>query len=67
MRYIIKEKSQSGHCCFEFSVVDTFNPVIIHKKQYIGSDGNPEFELVCECFFEEDATLICDALNKAAL
>ena len=67
MRYIVKPYSQSGHCCFEYTVVDTTLPVIFHGEQYIGRDGNPQFEPICECFDEQDAKLICDALNKAAL
>lgn len=45
-RYVVKEGSESLHCCFEATVMDTTN------------DGP-----VCECLEEEDAKLICDALN----
>ena len=67
MRYAIREGSQSCHCCFEYTVVDTNKPLILGDEQYIGEDGHPEFESVCEYFDEQDAKLICDALNKAAL
>lgn len=48
MHYIVIEGSKSGHCCFDFTVVDTT------KKN----------ESVCECFDREDAELIAEALNK---
>lgn len=48
-RYAVLTESATGHCCFEASVVDTER------------DGLP----VAECFDEEDAQLVCDALNRA--
>lgn len=50
-RYEVKEGSESAHCCFEASVIDT------SKKKL--TDGY----IVCECFSPEDAERICDALN----
>lgn len=47
MRYIVIEGSKSGHCCFNFTVVDTTR----------------DDESVCECFDREDAELIVKALN----
>lgn len=47
MRYRVIEGSQSSHCCFEWTVIDT----------YVG------FEAVCECFDEADAKMIAEALN----
>lgn len=58
MRYAIVEDSQSGHCCFGYTVVDTAKPFLIHGEHYKG-----RFIAVCECFDEQDAKLICDALN----
>jgi len=53
-RYKVVEGSESGHCCFEATVVDTQTP-------------NPMFynELVCECFDMERAQKIADTLNAA--
>ena len=51
MRYRIDEGSNSGHCCFEFTIVDTSNR----------EDGNDCS--VCECFERSDAELIVNALN----
>ena len=52
-RYKGVEGSQTAHCCFEFTVVDTRKP-----KQY-----NEDFEEVCETFERDDADLIASALN----
>lgn len=46
-RYKISEKSDSGHCCFEATVIDTENPI----------------KSICECFSIEAAKTICNALN----
>lgn len=59
MRYKVIPESQSWHCCFEYTVVDTTKPVMLGGEQY-----KDEFEAVCECFEESDAELICAALNK---
>lgn len=56
MRYKIVPGSQSAHCCFQFTVVDTMRPVPYHSAGL--------FEPVCECFDEADANLVCDALNR---
>lgn len=58
VRYKVVEGSQSCHCCFDYTVVDTHNPVMIGGRQY-----RDQFEQVCECFYEVDANMICDALN----
>ena len=49
-RYCVEEGSNSGHCCFTHTVVDSEN------------DG----ESLCECFEEADAVKIADALNRAS-
>jgi len=55
-RYKVVEGSESAHCCFEATVVDTQTP-------------NPSFrnepDWVCECFDMEIAQKIADALNAA--
>jgi hypothetical protein len=58
-RYKVVEDSQSGHCCFDYTVVDTTRPEMIGGEQY-----KDHFEAVCECFDREDADLICSALNR---
>lgn len=65
MRYQIFNGSRSAHCCFEATVVDIAQPVIIAGQHYKGLDGQLHYETVCECFSLEDAQLICDALNAA--
>lgn len=58
MRYAIVDGSQSVHCCFDYTVVDTTKPCIVGGEHYKG-----RFESICECFDEEQAQLVCDALN----
>lgn len=60
-RYKVIDDSQSGHCCFECTVVDTAQPYMIHGKHY-----NDQYESVCETFDRADADLICAALNARA-
>ena len=55
MRYVVIEKSQSSHCCFEATVVDTHKPSPYNEGQ---------FEQVCECFDIEDAERVAEALNR---
>lgn len=62
-RYKIVSGSQSAHCCFGFTVVDTHQRVIIGGKPWSTSSGEPEYEPMCECFDDEAAELICKALN----
>lgn len=59
MRFKVVNRSQSCHCCFEYTVVDTSKPYMIGDEQYEG-----QFEEVCECFEAFEANMICDALNK---
>lgn len=59
MRYKVIDDSQSGHCCFSATVVDTTR---IWRRD---DDGMPTFASVCESFDYEDAVQIADALNKA--
>lgn len=60
-RYKLVKGSQSAHCCFDFTVVDTTRPVMIHGEHYDG-----QFEPLCECFEKEDAERIVAALNAVS-
>jgi len=54
-RYVIIEESFSGHCCFEYSVIDTS----------IRKDADPyRKRCICETFHKENAEIVCEALNK---
>jgi hypothetical protein len=64
-RYQVVDGSQSAHCCFEATVVDTTKPVIIAGKQWTRGDGEPQWEAVCECFYREDADRIAAAMNAS--
>lgn len=55
-RYKVIKGSQSAHCCFEWTVVDT-----TRKAMYTASG----FEAVCECFDEIDADKIVGSLNSS--
>lgn len=54
-RYQVVDGSQSAHCCFRATVVDTTRPYTF--------GGSQLFEPICECFEDEDAEQICAALN----
>lgn len=45
-KYIMIKNSRTGHCCFNFTIVDS------------KTDST-----LCECFEEEDAKIILNALN----
>ena len=53
-RYQVVKGSESGHCCFEATVIDT------EKKNVY---GDPDW--VCECFEPSRAHAITDAMNTA--
>lgn len=55
-RYVVVGGSESGHCCFGATVVDTQAP---HPT----SAGDPDW--VCECHDIETAQKIADALNAS--
>lgn len=57
-RYTVVEGSQSAHCCFAFTVVDTTKPVMVNGAQYKG-----QFEALCECWERSEADQIARALN----
>jgi hypothetical protein len=54
-RYKIVQGSQSAHCCFGYTIVDTTTVLTGYKDDY---------EEICECFELQQAELICDALNS---
>lgn len=54
MRYQVVDGSESGHCCFEATVVDVQRPNPAHPNF---------FYQMCECFDINDAKLIAEALN----
>jgi hypothetical protein len=57
-RYAVIKKSVSNNCCFEATVVDTCS------ASYTGIDSEPIYHFgICECFSEETANEICDAMN----
>ena len=55
-RYKAVEGSESAHCCFGATVVDTQTP----HPTFAG-----DHDWVCECFDMESAQKIADALNAA--
>lgn len=64
MRYSVREGSQSVHCCFAATVVDTERPDLLGDgTQYRNAAGELQYESICECFTIADARLICAALN----
>lgn len=55
-RYIYTKESESEHCCFTHTVIDTAGG----KEDY----GDYWKVTICECFDEKYAILITDTLNK---
>lgn len=53
MRYRVISSSESGHCCFEATVVDTV------ENDEFGQD-----KTMCECFDIVEARKIAEALNN---
>lgn len=53
--FIVVPKSVSCHCCFAFSILDT-----ARKHETF----NGRWHTMCECFDEQDAINICNALNS---
>lgn len=58
-RYKIVEGSESAHCCFDATILDTHQPEDCTK-----ADGTPYYYNLAECFYIEDATLIVNALHQ---
>lgn len=63
MRYKIFEGSQSAHCCFVSTVVDTMKPDVANGQHLKSDDGQLRYEPLCECFDRDNAERICAALN----
>ncbi len=59
-RYIVVDESVSGHCCFEYSIVEASTKIWddVFKRYFY---DNP----ICETYEQEDAQLICKLLNEA--
>ena len=62
-RWRVVGQSQSGHCCFEATVVDGSRPIMRHGTPSRNDKGEAEYEPICECFTEAEAIQICAALN----
>lgn len=62
-RYEVRDGSESAHCCFQSTVVDTSKPEFIGGEHYKHPGGQYAYKAVCECFSEDDAEKICSALN----
>lgn len=58
-RYKVVGGSDSGHCCFAASILDTTKPVYGGGGKLLG------YEAICECFSRKDAERIAAALNAA--
>lgn len=61
-RYVVTDRSHSGHCCFDASVVDTESPTMLNGKPF-APRGVQEYNSVCECIDYDNAELIAAALN----
>lgn len=54
-RFKVVRGSESGHCCFDWTVVD------VEDLEQVGKRFRPRW--VCECFEEKDAIRVAEALN----
>lgn len=65
-RFRVIEGSRSGHCCFDWSVVDTHEPTMFGPDHYRDQrTGEVQYKMICECFQKEHADTIANALNVA--
>lgn len=62
-RWRVVPYSQSGHCCFEATVVDTTKPEMIGGERYIGPEGYIHYDPICETYSVAEAVQIANALN----
>lgn len=58
-RFIIVDYSESMHCCFSNTILDTLNIIEDYPESETSSP-----KIMCETFDKESAVLICNALNK---
>lgn len=63
-RFEIYTGSQTAHCCFKYTVVDTTKPYFIGGDHYKDRTGQYQFDQLCECFDYESAEMIVNVLNK---
>lgn len=65
-RYKVVLGSESAHCCFDATVVDTTRPIINADGNLATKFGSNEiyYKAVCECFDIEAANQIAAALNR---
>lgn len=61
-RYLVVDGSDTGHCCFRFTVVDTLKPNMANGKQ-MEIDGKLYYDAICETFNREEADMVANALN----
>lgn len=57
-RYKIVKGSESAHCCFDYTIVDSDTISMTYR------DGSVDYKTMCECFDLEEAQVILDALNR---
>ena len=58
-RYKIVEGSESAHCCFSATILDTHQP-----EDCTNADGTPYYYNLAECFYIKDAENIVKALHQ---
>lgn len=58
-RYHVVPWSESAHCCFDATVVDTSAQTSYSTHDYL------VFKSLCECFTMSDANLIAKVLNRS--
>lgn len=66
MRYKVIKGSETAHCCFKATVVDTNRPHLDGNKKPMINGETQEiiYEVLCECFSVESANLIAESLNR---
>ena len=64
-RFKLVEKSASGHCCFEYSILDKENPQTrVDGSAIVDEDGEPYYHIVCETYDKVYAEMILSVLNN---
>jgi hypothetical protein len=58
-RFVVIEGSQSGHCCFDYTVVDTDRPDLAFATVL----PQPRWVALCETFYRKQADAIAAAMN----